>query len=421
MILALTFRTILVVINVVAVAVIVGVIGYKVLSVRREPVEKPAQNLTPFLDDQELEGRHLERVLRWALLFSTIVAIVLPLYWLLEPNRQKAEAEGFEERAIERGATLFANNQMDAYDNTKSLLCADCHGTDASGGSKNYTITPDAQGDADARPIEVIWKAPALNTVMYRFNECTAEDVAALARKCTRAEQQVTEIITYGRPGTPMPAWGIAGGGPKNEQAVSDIVEYLKSIQVSPAEARAQVTQNVKDLQTQAKTAVKTAQDNLATARENLAGAETPKARAAYTLEVEGATQAIERSLVFQRQIAAAGQGELLFDVNCARCHTTGWSYNDPAKPNIPAPGPAGGGAYGPSLRAGRVLEQFPGLPADDESTPGFMSQYDWVAEGVEARKGYGVRGISSGGMAHFGQILTKAQINAIIKYERNL
>ncbi len=78
MILALTFRTILVIINVAAVAVIVAVIGYKVLSVRREPDEKPAQNLTPFLDDQELEGSHLERVLRWALLFSTIVAVVLP-------------------------------------------------------------------------------------------------------------------------------------------------------------------------------------------------------------------------------------------------------------------------------------------------------------------------------------------------------
>ena len=97
MILALTFRTILVIINVAAVVVIVAVIGYKVLSVRREPKEKPAQNLTPFLDDQELEGRHLERVLRWALLFSTIVAVVLPLYWVLEPSRQTAEAKGFDE------------------------------------------------------------------------------------------------------------------------------------------------------------------------------------------------------------------------------------------------------------------------------------------------------------------------------------
>ena len=31
------------------------------------------------------------------------------------------------------------------------------------------------------------------------------------------------------------------------------------------------------------------------------------------------------------------------------------------------------------------------------------------------------VRGISSGSMAHFGAILSKEQIDAIIKYERNL
>ena len=82
---------------------------------------------------------------------------------------------------------------------------------------------------------------------MYRFNDCTAEDLAAQKPNCTRAENQVNHIITYGRPGTPMPAWGIEGGGPKNDQAISDLVEYLKSIQLSPAKAKAQVLKNVAD------------------------------------------------------------------------------------------------------------------------------------------------------------------------------
>lgn len=421
MILALTFRTILVVVNVAAVIVILAVIGYKVLSVRREPSEKPAQNLTPFLDDNELEGRHLERVLRWALFFSTIVAVVLPVYWVLEPGRQTAEADGFEQRAVERGAVLFANQQMEAYDNTKSLLCANCHGTDAGGGSAPYTITPDAQGNTKANPVAVTWQAPALNTVMYRFNECTAEDLTAKAKNCTRAENQVNNIITYGRAGTPMPAWGIEGGGPKNDQAISDIVEYLKSIQLSPEKAKAQVLQNVAALKSQAKKAVASAEANLATAQQNLAKAETEKGRLAYTIQIDGARVAIERSKAFAEQIANAGQGELLFDVNCARCHTKGWSYNQPDKPLVPAPAPAGSGALGPSLRDGSTLEQFPGLPADDPSTPGFQKQYDWVANGVEEHKGYGVRGISTARMPHFSAILTKAQIDAIIKYERSL
>ncbi len=54
-------------------------------------------------------------------------------------------------------------------------------------------------------------------------------------------------------------------------------------------------------------------------------------------------------------------------------------------------------------------------------TTPGFQKQYDWVANGVEEHKGYGVRGISTGRMPHFSSILTKEQIDAIIKYERNL
>ena len=421
MILALTFRTILVIINVLAVAVIVVVIGYKVLSVRREPEEKPAQNLTPFLDDQELEGSHLERVLRWALLFSTIVAVVLPVYWVLEPGRQTAQANGFEDRAIERGAVLFANQSMPAYDNTKSLLCANCHGTDAGGGSAASTISPEAQGNVNANPVSVTWKAPALNTVMYRFNDCSAEDLAAKAANCTRAENQVNHIITYGRAGTPMPAWGIEGGGPKNDQAVSDLVEYLKSIQLTPAKAKAQVLQNVKDLKAQAAAAVTNAEANLADAQDKLTTAETPKAKLAYSLLIEGSKVAIERSKAFEAQIGNAGQGELLFDVNCARCHTKGWSYNEPDRPLVPAPAPAGSGALGPSLRAGSTLQQFPGEPASDPTTPGFLKQYDWVADGVEVNKGYGVRGISSGQMPHFSAILSKEQIDAIIKYERNL
>jgi mono/diheme cytochrome c family protein len=420
-ILALTFRTILVIINVAAVAVIIGVIAYKVLSVRRTPSEKSPQNLTPFYDDTELEGNHLERVLRWALLYSTIVAIVLPLYWVLEPNRQTAEAEGFEARAIVRGATLYANNQRPAYDGAKSLLCANCHGTDAGGGSAPYTITPDAQGDPNARPVQVQWRAPALNTVMYRFNECTDEDVSEQKPLCPRAEQQVTQIITYGRQGTPMPAWGIEGGGPKNDQAVSDLVAYLKSIQLTPKKAKAQVQKQVADMKEEASKAVATAEGNLEDAQKNLDEAETPKARLAYQLQVEGARLAIERSRADEQRVANASEGELLFDTQCARCHTKGWSYNDPSAPLVPEPAPPGSGALGPSLRDGSVLEQFPGLPADDAKTPGFQKQFEWVADGVEEHKGYGVRGISTGRMAHFGNILTKDQIDAIIRYERNL
>ena len=102
--------------------------------------------------------------------------------------------------------------------------------------------------------------APSLNDVFYRYTEDPTTQV-----------QQITQIITYGRPGTPMPAWGVAGGGPKNEQAVSDLVAYLRSIQVSPATARAQASKKIKDFKKFVNDQEGRRADNLADAQASLA------------------------------------------------------------------------------------------------------------------------------------------------------
>ena len=46
--------------------------------------------------------------------------------------------------------------------------------------------------------------------------------------------QEVNDIITYGRPGTPMQPWGVPGGGPKNVQSINDLVAYITSQQLTP-------------------------------------------------------------------------------------------------------------------------------------------------------------------------------------------
>ena len=78
------------------------------------------------------------------------------------------------------------------------------------------------------------------------------------------------------------------------------------------------------------------------------------------------------------------------------------------------APGPMGGGAYGPNLTGGDVNNQFP--PPSGES-----ELFSWISIGVPANQQYGIRGISSGRMPHFGAMLTKEQIEAIMAYERSL
>ena len=100
---------------------------------------------------------------------------------------------------------------------------------------------------------------------------------------------------------------------------------------------------------------------------------------------------------------------------NCARCHTRGWSYFDPTNPEGRTRRRAsmGGGAYGPNLTGGDVEQP---VPAADRRG----RLFGWIAAACPPTQ-YGIRGISSGRMPHFGAVLTKTQIEAIMAYERAL
>ena len=61
---SVSFRTILILVNLVAIAALVVFIVFRVVSLRRNPHHRDPENLTPFFDDDVLEGAHLERVAR---------------------------------------------------------------------------------------------------------------------------------------------------------------------------------------------------------------------------------------------------------------------------------------------------------------------------------------------------------------------
>jgi len=408
-----SLRTSLIVLNAVAFVVIAGIIVWRVFRYRRGTEPTPA-NQAEFLPDEDLESRRLERVLGWSLIFVMIVAVSLPIYFLAEPTRQVDAEEGFDERSIEQGAILFANNQSPSYDATRSLLCANCHGVQGEGGSAPFTLQPESdkcleeqnQGREDVPeclPKQVSWQAPALNTAGLRFDR-----------------GQLTNIITYGRPGTPMPAWGVKSGkGVLNEQSVNDLVNYLESIQISSKEATAISTeaigeyrQGAAQLVDQQEKALAEAQDALATAQAD--PATTTKELAAAELEVTTAEQQLAAAEDYRDEVEGLSDGAILFRLNCARCHTKGWSYYDPTNLDLPPLPPQGSGAYGPSLTDGATLLQFPG-------EAGKQQQFDWVALGVPENNQYGIRGISSGRMPHFSKQLSEDQITAIVEYERSL
>ena len=176
-----------------------------VSAIRNRGGEEVAPNLRPGIDDETVETRRLEGGQKAAIAFSAFLAISLPLYFLTEQERQEGFVEEFAEGSIERGQHLV-----------EEFGCFNCHGPEGSGGVAPYVEKRSG--------IAVEWAAPSLNDVFFRYEE-----------------DEVNFWVTYGRGNTPMPAWGIPGGGPLNEQQVEDVVHYLATIQVTQDENLADV------------------------------------------------------------------------------------------------------------------------------------------------------------------------------------
>jgi mono/diheme cytochrome c family protein len=404
-------RNVLLVLNAVA---LLALAAYAVMALRRSPEPKAAPNLGEPLSDEVLEGRRLERVQGWALVFAAVIAVALPAYWVREPTRQDESIAYFDDGAVERGTVLFANDVSEEFDSAVSLQCANCHGVDATGGSAPYVYTPPGGGPADV--VRLAWAAPALDTVLLRFSE-----------------DEVRDIITFGRPGTPMQPWGTLGGGPKNEQAINDLVAFIRSIQITPEEAQQQAADRLDAARDAADDAVDTAEEALDAARDALDTAEqarddladdaTPKQVADAEAAVVDASRAVdraERTLAWAQDWATrradVSDGQLLFELYCARCHTKGWSIFDPTRPNgTQVLGLAGGGGtLGFNLRDGDAYRRF------GTGTTGSTAQAEFVALGTEEHKPYGIGGLGSGRMPGFGSMLTAEMIEQIVDYERN-
>ena len=331
-----------------------------------------APNRKPYLDDEQLEGPRLERVLLWGVLSLMIIGVGLPLYWVTEPNRQKGAIDYFDARLAGKtyhhgqpvgGGALFAATDEGGFN------CAGCHGGDAAiGGEVPYTLTDPITGELR----QVQWKAPRLDTATLRFSDAQLED-----------------ILVYGRPFSPMPAWGVAGGGPMNDQQIDNLIRFLHSIELSQEEAREISTSEAID----EKAVLLGLDDDIADLEARIGEAESDADREALEGELESLMARIERDTTVE--------GEALFNLNCARCHTQGWSYDEP-KEN-------GGGGFGPPLD--NVLDQFP----DEED------HIDFVTNGRQRGERYGETGQASGRMPYFLNLLTKEQIEAIVAYERQL
>ncbi|WP_436793736.1 c-type cytochrome [Actinospongicola halichondriae] len=322
---------------VIALTLVAGFVVYAAFNVRagREEVGSEielAANLKPYLDDDELETTKLDRTLTFGLLTLAIVGIGLPAYWLAEPGRQEGAIEEYDRVFITRGEEQYVAGSA----------CNACHGPEGVGGVAPFTILDDNSEFV----AQVEWKAPALNNVMLRYDR-----------------EEVKFILDYGRAYSPMPAWGAAGGGPRTEQEIENIIDYLESIQITSEES---------------------------------------------ITSVEGElVAALDLSSPGEIDYSSLETGEALFNLGrdsgfaggayaCGRCHTRGWSISRAEGKILPEGAdvadyidyPDGAGGYGPRLE-GIIPRQFAAVE----------SLVEFLTNGAERGVAYGNNGLSGDGM----------------------
>lgn len=319
-----------------------------------------AANRKPYMDDEELETKKLDRTLGLGLVALAVIALTLPLYWLAEPGRQDDMVQHYKDVAIARGEEIYVNGAQ----------CAGCHGPGAVGGVASYTLLDPKTG---AYIDQVQWKAPALNTVMYRYTP-----------------EQVTYILNYGRGYSPMPAWGAPGGGPLTEQQIADVIAYLTSIQLPASESQ---------------TAVQEELDKVC------------KADADNNCTVAGGTYKTLGEAIFNLGYSDGFAGGAYA---CGRCHTSGWSYGKA--------GVAGGGAMGPNLTGGSEIRQFPVAEKQEQFVSAYPKQGTSYGTNGWSSGRMGSFGTNPNAqdpktaiMSEDQVMLTPAQIAAVVAYERSL
>ncbi len=151
--------------------------------------------------DEALEGRSLEGYQAAGVVLTVLLTLLLPFLYVREPARQREATSKEIKESVTLGRQTFQQ------------FCAQCHGLDANGGVVKRYVIPGVKG---AKPAD--FPAPNLHEIWQRHPN---QDVAQVA----------WQTIQQGRPPTPMPAWGVRYGGAMNDQQITNLVNYLLSIQ----------------------------------------------------------------------------------------------------------------------------------------------------------------------------------------------
>jgi len=160
------------------------------------------------------------------------------MYWLPEAQRQASFQERFDEESLHRGQLIFAKPPdlpedappAEFKELEKSIAlgqgCANCHGS--AGIPQEGQPPPDPAtfaGGGFAEPCNVCPIDPQTNKPRVRYQAPPLQDVYQ------RWDEEIIRFtIERGRPGTPMPAWGVDYGGSMTDQQITDVMAWLASL-----------------------------------------------------------------------------------------------------------------------------------------------------------------------------------------------
>ncbi len=463
-------------------AAVISWIAYILSSlIKREENPDPGPNRREPLSDEVLETKRLDRWLAAAVVFSGFLAISLPLYFLTEQNRQESFVHAFEEEAVERGHHLItefaceschgpgfvggaasyvekrsdisvtwaapalddifyryetdevrfwlvygrANSPMPPWglagngpmndqqiddiiaylasiqiSQDEALAKADTGVTVSLNRRANASASVEQSVAAQELLIGEIESAPSLLSIVesYLDRARSALDGAAEGRD-TDADGISDAAETAIAAATLEAAEaGLAFGGSAISPVLLDPGNPESSFGVTDRQAARTAVSSLNSLATNIRTTAENQDQLLVRAQAGLDFLLDAQAMELWMVDEESLAAA-----TFDGSIEDAERAVGLFDAYCARCHTAGYSAG------VAYTKEPGSGSLGPALWNGRAGVQF--LSADD--------MVDFIANGSELGKPYGINGQGRGYMPGFGQVLTQKDLELIVDYLR--
>jgi mono/diheme cytochrome c family protein len=265
------------------------------------------------------------------------------------------------------------------------------------------TVPPEVENLADAEDlVAALEEAAAAETSVEGAADLGAQASAAITGGSdpdgdglsTAAEEDITNQMTEANASTIPGGLQVITLDPTNPASVGGEPD---------ADTAAAMVGNLESLHT----SLEVTSENIDKLREQEVGGleflEAAQEAEAWEIDFRGVAEAMG-SDVDDAQRAVG-----LFNSNCARCHTAGFSAG------VPFTQEAGSGGFGPALWDGRPTVQF-GEATDDPADDLLVT---FLIRGSVAQTPYGLNGFGSGRMPAFGAILSEADIELLAAYLR--